>query len=408
MIRHTFKLIWNRKRRNLLLIGEVFLAFVVMFAVATAIIAGVSRYLRPLGFEYANNWVIYFNRGGLEDNSPDTETRATMERIRQEMESMPDVGKVSFVSSNYPYSRSSWSTGFDWEPKDYQAWIWMVDDNFDDVMKPILLEGRWFSSEDDASPRKAIVLTRQMREDLYGDKSPIGLVHEEDDGGEGHEGHVIVGVVEDYRYKGDFEPYRGGYFQRSIISDTTSNLAGQAVFSVRDGADAHVEEAILKRLAAVAPRWNLRIETLQDRRRSYLKDNFLQAGIFVTVAGFLVFNVALGLFGVLWQSISRRHGEIGLRRAVGASRGHIAGQVLVESLVLATFAIAAGILVALQVPLLRLDNLLSGTEVALPGAIYTLAMVCAAVMIYLLVSLCALYPSQLAARVEPAAALHDD
>lgn len=405
MIRHTLKLIWNRKRRNILLITEVFLAFVVMFAVSTALITGLTRYLKPLGFSYMNNWVIFFNRGGLEGSENESETRATMARIEQEMESQPEVAKVSFASSNYPYSRSVWMTNFKWKDQSYHPAIWLVDDDFAEVAGLKVLEGRWFNREDDASPRRAVVLTRKMKEDLFGDESPVGQIQADPDR---KEERIIVGVVEDYRYRGEFEPYRGGLFERHPITDTSSNLAGQAVFSVRPGSDARVEESILKRLASIAPDWDLRIETLTDRRRSYVRDNLLHTGIFVMVAGFLVFNVALGLFGVLWQSISRRHGEIGLRRAVGASRGHIARQVLTESLVVGTFAIAAGLLIALQVPLLRLETVVTGTETPVPGGIYVLAMACTMLLIYLIVSLCALYPSQLAARVEPAAALHED
>ena len=407
MIRHTFKLIWNRKRRNILLMSEILLSFVVMFAVATAIITGLTRYLEPLGFSYESTWVLHLNRGGdlLDQAAEDSETRATLQRIRGELESQPEIAGVSFIASNYPYSHSTWSTSFDWEGKKYGASVWLTDDDFAKVVGLTVLEGRWFNAEDDASPRRAVVLNRQMKEELFGDESPIGKIQADE--GEDEE-RIIVGVVENYRYKGEFEPHRGGFFERHEISDTASDLPYAALLSVREGSDARVEEKILRRLAPVAPDWTLRIETLTDARQTYLKDNLLQAGIFVTVAGFLVFNVALGLFGVLWQSINRRHGEIGLRRAVGASRGHIAGQILAESLVLATLAIAAGVLVAVQMPVLGLDSLLTGYEISVPGPVYALAMACAAVMIYLLVSLCALYPSQLAARVQPAAALHDE
>jgi putative ABC transport system permease protein len=75
---------------------------------------------------------------------------------------------------------------------------------------------------------------------------------------------------------------------------------------------------------------------------------------------------------------------------------------------MASLAIAAGILVAIQVPVLGLDTMLTGLNASISGSVYALAMASAALMIYLLVSVCALYPSQLAARVQPAAALHDD
>jgi putative ABC transport system permease protein len=403
MIRHTFKLIWSRKRRNFLLISEIFLAFVVMFAVASTVITGLVRYMKPLGFSYRNTWVLHLHAYDLEKDLNDDDIRATLAQIRQEMEAQPEVGRVSFVSSNYAYSRSRWTNILKKDEQEYYAAYWQADDNFREVMGLNLLEGRWFSPEDDASPARPIVITRQLKADMFGDESPFQTV-------QSHKGdeRVVVGVVDTYNYRGEFENAERGYFERHPISDTASRIPYEAVFSVREGSGARVEERILKRLAGIAPGWNLRIETMTEAREHYLQDNILGVGIFVTIAGFMVFNVALGLFGVLWQSISRRHGEVGLRRAVGASRRHVAVQILLESLALATLAIVIGCLVAVQVPLLGLDIVVTGMDASVPGGVYVMGMVWAALLIYLLVSACALYPSQLAARVEPAAALHED
>ena len=64
--------------------------------------------------------------------------------------------------------------------------------------------------------------------------------------------------------------------------------------------------------------------------------------ILIIVAGFLIINVALGLFGVLWYNINLRKSEIGLRRAVGASGNAVSKQLVGEALVLATFALIIG------------------------------------------------------------------
>jgi putative ABC transport system permease protein len=363
----------------------------------------VVRYLKPLGFTYENVWVLHLHAHNLEKDLTEEDIRATLAQVRQEMEAQPEIGRVSFISSNYPYGRSRWRTILKCDERDYYGSYWQADDNFAEVVGLRILEGRWFNREDDASLATPIVLTRQMREEMFGDESPFRTIQT-------HNGkdRIIVGVADTYRYRGEFENPESGHFERHEITDTASSIPYQALFSVRADADARLEGQILKQLSSIAHGWNLRIETLTDARKSYMRENLLAVGIFVTIAGFLVFNVALGLFGVLWQSISRRRGEVGLRRAVGATKGHIAGQILIEILVMATLAIAVGIFVACQVPVLGLDTVLTGLEVSISGTIYALAMACAAVMIYFITSLCALYPSRLAARVEPAAALHDD
>ncbi|MBX7183772.1 MAG: hypothetical protein K1Y01_01375, partial [Vicinamibacteria bacterium] len=54
MIRHLFRLIWNRKRANALVIAEIFVCFLVLFAVSTLSLYSWTNYHKPLGFAYEN------------------------------------------------------------------------------------------------------------------------------------------------------------------------------------------------------------------------------------------------------------------------------------------------------------------------------------------------------------------
>ncbi len=120
----------------------------------------------------------------------------------------------------------------------------------------------------------------------------------------------------------------------------------------------------------------------------------------LTICGFLILNVALGLFGVLWYTISKRRPEIGLRRTLGASKFSISSQFTLEVLLVTFFGILLGLLFAVQFPMLQLFD----TE----NANYYYAMVSASSVILLLVFACALIPSRQAALVNPAIALHED
>jgi putative ABC transport system permease protein len=235
-----------------------------------------------------------------------------------------------------------------------------------------------------------------MRDEVFGDESPIGYVHSTE-----RRDYVVVGVVGDYRYRGEFEDHIGGFFRRSVLSDTTANTQSIALFSVRSDAGVQFEQRLVEHLSTVAGGMNARIETMEATRASYIKGNLMELAVPSVIAGFLVLNVALGLFGVLWYSISRRRGEVGLRRAVGANAAHISRQILGEAAVLTTFAVIFGIFIAVQAPLLGLDP-------SIGGAVYVFAMACSAGIIYLIVSICALYPSWLASKIRPALALHDD
>jgi putative ABC transport system permease protein len=116
------------------------------------------------------------------------------------------------------------------------------------------------------------------------------------------------------------------------------------------------------------------------------------------VAGFLMLMVALGLLGVLWQTVTQRTREIGLRRAKGAARVDVQRQILGEIAVMTTLALAAGLLVAIQFPLLDIIYFVE-------PHVYALGLVISVAAIYLLTLTCAWYPSRMATRIEPAEAL---
>ena len=58
MLRHLFKLIWNKKRQNLLLMSEILVSFLVMYAIFTLVVYYYNNYKKPMGFSYDNVWSV--------------------------------------------------------------------------------------------------------------------------------------------------------------------------------------------------------------------------------------------------------------------------------------------------------------------------------------------------------------
>jgi putative ABC transport system permease protein len=396
MIRQMFRLVWNRKKRNFLLITEVFFSFLVLFYVGTLALSSVLKYNQPLGFSYENVWLLRLGFRAAGNDAPKEVLRNILAQLDLEMRSQEQIAEFSFVNGCVPYTGSTWATILKIDGRSIESDVVMTDDGFSRTANLPVVEGRWFDSQDNAALIQPIVINSDMKKELVGEAAVVGYKFTSEE-----KEHVVVGVVDSYRFRGDFENHRAVYFQRFVWSDTTADMPEQALLRVREGTGVRFEERLLKQLGTVAPGWNLRIETLSDMRSSYLKDRLLGLVTIATVAIFLVFNVALGLFGVLWYSINRRRPEIGLRRALGADRRNISRQILGESLAMATLAILAGLFVAAQVPVLGLDSSIS-------GHIYVIGMVMAVISVYLVVAICALYPSLLASRIQPAQALHDE
>jgi putative ABC transport system permease protein len=145
---------------------------------------------------------------------------------------------------------------------------------------------------------------------------------------------------------------------------------------------------------------DVEIEHLANKRVSINNFTLIPMIVLLLVGGFLIINVALGLFGVLWYNINKRKGEIGLRRAIGASGAAVSGQLVSEALIIASLSLAAGTFFAVQFPLLNVFDL--------PPNVYFLAILFSIIFIYLLVLICSLYPGRQAAAIYPAVALHED
>jgi putative ABC transport system permease protein len=386
----------------MLLISEIFFAFIVLFAVGSMVVTSALKYLQPLGFSYDRVWALHINwREGVERDD-EGELRGFLLQMDQELRSIPQVEDVSWTFSNLPYSNSIWSFDFTHKGNEVEITQWLVDDHFANVARPEILEGRWFSPEDDAAAVQPIVIDTRLRERFFGNGPAVGeVIYSDDDDQEERDEYRVIGVVTPYRYRGEFWDARQGAFLRNPISDTASLVPTDALLLVREDADVGLQKRISDRLSDMSGGWPVRVEPLAETRRAYIKDHMMGLLLPGIVCGFLVLNVALGLFGVLWYSISRRRSEIGLRRAVGADRGRIGRQILGEALTIATFALVVGLLVAVQAPVLGIE----GTTAALD---FVLAVVCAGLAIYLLVALCAWYPSRLAARIQPATALHEE
>ncbi|MEO8414289.1 MAG: ABC transporter permease [Ginsengibacter sp.] len=390
MIRHLFKLIWNKKKQNFLLITEMLVSFIVIFAVFTLLVFFYRNYKQPMGFDYENVWAVKFERPpGIQSNDS---LKLYYETVSNLLHSMPQIKYVSFTSGNFPFSPSSNNNSVSYLKNNTVSNFYIVQDDYADALNLKILEGRWFNKTDGISKDQPVVINKTLQEELFNNEDPLGKIL-----GEAPNTMKITGVVTDFKDKGDYRPLPQGLFVRMDTSNY--RFIGTLLINVQPNTDAAFESKLFKSLSNVMGS-TIEIVHLTDQRKSINRITLVPMIILIIVAGFLIINVALGLFGVLWYNISLRRGEIGLRRAVGASGNDVSKQLVGEALMLSTFAIIIGSFFAVQFPLLNVFNL--------PSNIYLIALLLSIVFIYLLVIICALYPGKQAAAIYPAVALHED
>ncbi|WP_299707750.1 ABC transporter permease [uncultured Pontibacter sp.] len=392
MIRHLFKLIWNRKKSNFLLITEIFFCFLVLFAVLSLVVHNVRNYSKPLGFEHENVWLLT-----MRPASDSTElNRQNLEQVLQRTKAFQEVESVALTTSNAPFAFSQMNNNLAYGQKEIMANEYLVQDDFKEVMQVQVSQGRWFGRQDDASHHQPIVINRALQQQLFEGEDPLGKLIPRNDS----LNYQVVGIVEHYRPSSEYTAEEPGFFVRIDLPKNENAFYGELLIRVKRGTGVAFEEKMVKELSGITKDWTLEVSTLEKMRQNKSKLAIVPLIALAVVCSFLIFNVALGLFGVLWYNISRRNGEIGLRRAMGASSGQIYRQFIGEVLVLATFSLLLGVAFAVQFPLLQVFEVES--------AVYFIALGMAVSIIYLLVMGCAFYPSRQAAAIHPAIALHEE
>jgi len=83
------------------------------------------------------------------------------------------------------------------------------------------------------------------------------------------------------------------------IDFITESLAKRLLVRTRPGADARFEERMLKHLSSVAKNFRLKTISMEEARISANKQSMIFPTVLLIISGFLIINVALGLFGVM-------------------------------------------------------------------------------------------------------------
>lgn len=394
MYRHLFKLIWNKRSSNILFLSEILISFLVIFAVFTMFVFYYLNYIKPAGFEYSRVWAISYSNP-LKTKNKDT-LNTFYNQVKSTLKALPEIQQVSFTSNNFPYSNSTSTSGFEYKGKKYnRVNYYETDEDYEKVLSAKMVEGRWFEKQDGILKNNVMVINRTLKEAIFGSESAIGKAVGNDDD---KDNRKVIGVVEDIKTAGDYWPSGQGMYK--LLDSASFEWTSKMLISVSKDADAAFESRLSKLLSRSIPNSDIDISHLADLRDSKNSDTMIPVIICGIIAGFLILNVALGLFGVLWYNINQRRGEIGLRRAIGASGSSVSSQLVTESVLLATLSLLVGTFFAIQFPLLHVFDL--------PTIVYGIALLLSVTFIYLLVVVCSLYPGSQAAKIHPAIALHED
>jgi predicted permease len=317
--------------------------------------------------------------------------RAALERTR----STPGVRSAA-LSLGMPVISAGVDMSFEVEgrPREPDAIVFVndVSDGYFEVTGTRLLRGRDFGPQDGPGSTPVAIINDTVARRYFGARDPVGQRV-----GVGNRGMLeVVGVVATTKYQSLRESDSPIVYVHALQRADASGL-NLLVKAAGDPVSTGV--AVRSAIQEMAPVRVTPPLTLSSQIDRTLVEERLIARVLGMFALLAVALAAAGLYGVLAYNTARRTGEIGIRLALGATRGAVLWPVLAESAKLAALGIAIGVPAALALTRL-LSNLLYGvapTDPRVLGAV-VLCLFCVALI-------AALVPAWRASRVNPLVAL---
>ncbi|WP_028917571.1 FtsX-like permease family protein [Pseudoxanthomonas sp. J35] len=341
------------------------------------------------------------------DKEETARTRSDLAALR----AIPGV-KDATVLNQVPFVNSSWNSGVrlsqDQQQSTVNATTYMAEDQFIETLGLTLVAGRDFNPDeyldagdvlnavggDFAIP--AAIITRKLADKLFPGEDPIGKgFYSWSDSPT-----RVVGVVEHLVRPNQMGGPAAREYAMVFPLRPHYNLGGNYLVRTDPERRQEVLEAAKKALLANgADRILLEdnTKTVEELRREFYQAPRAMAWLLGIVCIALLLITALGIIGLASFWVQQRTKQIGVRRALGATRGQILRYFQTENFLLATIGIVIGMLLAFAIN----QALMGKYEMARLPALY---LPFGALLLWGLGQLAVLAPARRAAAIPPATA----
>ncbi len=342
-----------------------------------------------------------------EHRASDEAASSIRERLVQAMKEIPGVTSVA-MSFATPFQGGLPINAFTLEndtlpPGAPQpgAFRVIVTPGYAETLGLKLVEGRFYEEADLAPGRRYFVVDESFARKFFPNGSAIGGRFAF--GGrpaKPEEWPTIIGVVKNVPHNG-VEEKSGNPFIYQLLQGGRPGGLTLFVRTTRPVGD--TVSALRDKVRSIDPASPLfEVGLLQEAVDSSFDNRRAVMLLLAAFAALALFLSALGIYGVLAYDVSQRTREIGVRSAIGASRGQIAGLVLRQGLWKGVIGIVLG-LVGAAVLSRYMTTLLFNVRPTDPGVYAAVSFVLLAVAL-----LASYLPARRAARIDPLVALRDE
>ncbi len=273
-----------------------------------------------------------------------------------------------------------------------------VGDRFSDIRNMHVDAGRFFSEEDIAAHRRYAVIGRVIEQELFGDENPLGKTLKINDAE-----YRVIGILEHRGNSLGFDLDDLALIPCTSALDLYA-LQGYSTLMVRARDKANTQAAIDDITEVLKRRHNNQVDftivSQDDLLATVNAIMSMMTGVLLAIASIALVVGGIGIANIMLVSVRERTREIGVRRAVGATRNTILMQFLVEAIVIASLGGLVGL--GLGAGIIGLARLaMPGLPVQLsPWIVFTALGFAGAVGV-----LSGVIPARSAARLDPVEAL---
>jgi putative ABC transport system permease protein len=283
-----------------------------------------------------------FARRGSGPASSFTQLTAKDVKALQDRDAAPDIKSVSPVVNATPTLTFGSAT---YSPGQFLG----TTPSYAEARKESVAGGRFITSEDDSTHARVVVLGETVVQNLFGTTDPLGEQVKVNG-----IGFTVVGVLTPKGTNGlqdqddlAIAPFTTTQDLLTGVNGGLSQIVVEARSSSTVDAAAQEAAAILTPTHSIDGTPTFRVLDQASLLQTTNATNHVFSVLLAAVAAISLLVGGIGVMNIMLVTIVERTREIGIRKAIGARRGDILGQFLVEAALIAILGGLAGILVGL-------------------------------------------------------------